>query len=82
MDASGKQESGVAGGNFNWFGSYSVCQNISGAQYCLAPNVNGKIAGLVNIAKPSMLTLLDNSGVYSQFPVQIIKFSGWVIPLK
>ena len=74
MDASGKLESGLTGGNVDWLGSYSVCQNISGAHYCLAPQVNWKIsAGVVSIAKPSMLTLPDNSGV-SQFPVQIIKF--------
>lgn len=63
MDAAGKPESGVGGGNVNWLGSYSVCQNISGAQYCL-PQVNWKItAEEVNTAKPSMLTLPDNSRV-------------------
>ncbi|XP_073233069.1 nose resistant to fluoxetine protein 6-like [Porites lutea] len=44
-DASGKPESGVTGGNLVWLGSYSLCQNISEAHYCLAPKITLEFQG-------------------------------------
>jgi hypothetical protein len=36
VDASGKPGSGIFGGNFLWFGSYSECKKQSKARYCLS----------------------------------------------
>lgn len=44
-DASGKPESGVTGGNLVWLGSYSLCQNMSEAHYCLAPKITLEFKG-------------------------------------
>lgn len=44
-DASGKPGSGVAGGNLVWLGSYSLCQNMSEAHYCLAPKITLELTG-------------------------------------
>ena len=33
-DASGKQGSGIYGGNTLWYGSYSECQKIHDSHYC------------------------------------------------
>ena len=49
MDASGKPESGVTGGNLVWLGSYSLCQNMSEAHYCLAPKITLEFKGIVSI---------------------------------
>lgn len=48
-DASGKPGSGVAGGNLVWLGSYSLCQNMSEAHYCLAPKITLELTGFVSI---------------------------------
>lgn len=48
-DASGKPGSGVAGGNLVWLGSYSLCQNMSEAHYCLAPKITLELKGFVSI---------------------------------
>ena len=47
-DASGKPGSGFFAGNLVWLGSYATCQNITDAQYCLAPSVTIQIKDLVS----------------------------------
>ena len=36
IDAAGKPRSGIARGNFAWFGSYSGCLALSDAKYCIS----------------------------------------------